>query len=74
MSYTIKTTLEKAIDALHEADHHRTDIAIYYAAKAQAWAAIAQVEQLKRIADRLELITDGDVYGNGHIRVQKADW
>jgi hypothetical protein len=40
----------------------------------QAHAAIAQAEQLKRIADRLELITNGDVYGNGHLRVNKAEW
>jgi hypothetical protein len=56
MSYIIKTTLEKATHELNEADHHRTDIGMYYLARAQALATIAQAEQLKELNVTLLLI------------------
>lgn len=57
--------LEEAKSMIHQADDYNVDMATYYAVKAQAYAAIAQAEQTKRIADILTIyLNDYDPKGN----------
>jgi hypothetical protein len=48
--------LNQAKDAIDWADGEKPDLDDYFFRKAQAYAAIAQAEQLKRIADALDIM------------------
>jgi len=53
---------------------HQAELANSYSLLATAQAATRQAKALERIAQKVDMVCGGDVYGHGHVRTGKVDW